>query len=102
MSTGEKTLSNASQEKHLAVSLRRSLYPVGGFYWRVLVTYGGLQTYILAFKETKKTECDAMPFELQPAGDLRIDCKDILFHSSEQPDRVFLLNGNSPLFFNKQ
>jgi len=32
MSTGGKTLSNASQEKHLAVSLRRRLYPVGGFY----------------------------------------------------------------------
>jgi len=49
MSTGEKTLSNASQEKHLAVSLRRSLYPVGGFYLGVLGRYLRLHTHFLAF-----------------------------------------------------
>ena len=68
----------------------------------VLGTFGVIKTHFLAFKRMKKSECVAMPFDSLTAGDLRIDCKDILFHSSKQPDRVFLLKGNSPSFFDKQ
>lgn len=31
---------------------------------------GGIQAHFLAFKEAKKTECVAMQFDSQPAGDI--------------------------------
>ena len=88
-----KTLSNASQEKHLAVSaLRRSLYPVGRFYLGVLGRYSGLQYSLSGFLETKNSKCGAMPIRIA-------SCKQVIFGSIAKTFCSIHENSQTVFFF---